>query len=68
MVAWLALNKNYWLSAICLGLAVATKQTAWFVSFYLILLFKTQGVKRLLTVLSIIAGVFVVTNLPFAIE
>jgi uncharacterized membrane protein len=69
MVAWLALNKNYWLSAICLGLAVATKQTAWFfVPFYLILLFKTQGVKRLLTVLSIIAGVFVVTNLPFAMN
>jgi hypothetical protein len=40
MVAWLAINKNLWLSAICMGLAVATKQTAWFfVPFYLILLF-----------------------------
>ena len=69
MVAWLALNKNYWLSAICMGLAVATKQTAWFfVPFYLILLFKIQGVKRLLTGLSIVAGVFVVTNLSFVIN
>ena len=69
MVAWLALNKNYWLCAICMGLAVATKQTAWFfVPFYLILLFKIQGVKRLLTGLSIVAGVFVVTNLSFVIN
>jgi len=47
MVAWLALNKNYWLSAICLGLAVATKQTAWFfIPFYLILSFLTEYPNR----------------------
>jgi hypothetical protein len=68
LVAWLALNRNLWLSAICMGLAVATKQTAWFLlPFYLILLFKTQGVKKLLTVLAIIAGIFIITNLPFVI-
>ena len=68
LVAWLALNRNLWLSAICMGLAVATKQTAWFfIPFYLILLFRTQGVKKLLAVLSIIAGIFIITNLPFVI-
>jgi len=67
MVAWLALNRNLWLSAICMGIAVATKQTAWFfVPFYLILLFKTYGVKKLFAGIALIAGIFVITNLPFA--
>ena len=68
LVAWLALNRNLWLSAICMGLAVTTKQTAWFfLPFYFILLFRTQGVKRQLIVLSIISGLFFVTNLPFIV-
>ena len=68
VVAWLALNRNLWLSAICMGLAVATKQTAWFfIPFYLVLLLRTQGVKKLLAVSSIIAGIFIFTNLPFVI-
>jgi hypothetical protein len=69
MVAWLAINKNLWLSAICMGLAVATKQTAWFfLPFYFILVFKAQGVKKLMAVLFLVAGIFVVTNLPFVIN
>jgi hypothetical protein len=68
LIAWLALNRNMWLSAISMGLAVATRQTAWFfLPFYLILVFRTLGTKKLLTVLSIIAGLFLVTNLPFII-
>ncbi len=48
MVAWLALNRNLWLSVICMGIAVATKQTAWFfVPFYLILLAKTYGLQKI---------------------
>jgi uncharacterized membrane protein len=50
-----------------MGIAVATKQTAWFfVPFYLILLFKTYGVKKLFAGIALIAGIFVITNLPFA--
>jgi hypothetical protein len=68
MVAWLALNRHWWLSVICMGIAVATKQTAWFfVPFYLILLFKTYGVKKMFSAVGLIAAIFVVTNLPFAI-
>jgi uncharacterized membrane protein len=68
LVAWLALNRNLWLSVICMGLAVTTKQTAWFfLPFYLILLFKTQGIKKLLIVLSTISGIFLISNLPFII-
>ena len=68
MVAWLALNRNLWLSAICMGIAVATKQTAWFfVPFYLILMAKTYGLKKLSVGAALILGIFVVTNLPFAV-
>ncbi len=69
LVAWLALNRNLWLSAVFMGLAVADKQIAWFfLPFYLILLFQTRGMKNLLFVLLIIAGIFAVTNLPFAVN
>ncbi len=68
MVAWLALNRNLWLSAICMGIAIATKQTAWFfIPFYLILLVRTQGIKKLLIGLSVISGIFIIANLPFVI-
>ena len=68
LVTWLALNRNLWLSAIFMGLAVTTKQTAWFfLPFYLILLFRTQGVKKLFIVLFIIGGLFFFTNLPFIV-
>jgi uncharacterized membrane protein len=51
-----------------MGLAVTTKQTAWFfLPFYLILLFRTQGVKKLFIVLFIIGGLFFFTNLPFIV-
>jgi uncharacterized membrane protein len=68
MVAWLALNRNMWLSAICMGLAVTTKQTAWFfLPFYLILMLKTFGFKKCLAPVAIIVGIFIATNLPFII-
>jgi hypothetical protein len=68
LVAWLSLKRNFWLSTICMGLAVTTKQTAWFfLPFYLILLFRMQGMKKMLVVLSVIAGVFLITNLPFIV-
>ena len=68
LIAWLALNRNLWVSVICMGIAITTKQTAWFfLPFYLILLFKTHGTKNLLVGTSVIAAIFVVTNLPFAL-
>ena len=60
--------KKMGVAAIIVGLAVATKQTAWFfVPFYLVLLLRTQGVKKLLVVLSVIGCIFNITNLPFII-
>ena len=69
LVSWMALNKNLWLSAIFMGLAVADKQIAWFfLPFYLILLFRTRGIKNMVFMLLIIAGIFAATNLPFAVS
>ncbi|HXY74445.1 MAG TPA: glycosyltransferase 87 family protein, partial [Dehalococcoidales bacterium] len=63
IVAWLSLKKNFWLSAIFMGLAVATKQTAWFMlPFYLILAWHYWGAKKLFANIGIIAGVFFVLN------
>ena len=63
LIAWIALGENNWLSAIFMGLAVATKQTAWFfLLFYLILLWRTGKQKTLAATIGIIAAVFVVTN------
>jgi hypothetical protein len=68
LIAWLALDRNFRLSVICMGVAVTTKQTAWFfLPFYLILLFRTYGTKKLLAGMSVIAAIFVITNFPFAI-
>ncbi len=68
MVAWLSLDRNRWVSLVFMGLAVATKQTAWFVlPFYLILFFKTYGWRQVTAGLGIIGGAFVLLNAPFAI-
>jgi uncharacterized membrane protein len=68
LIAWLALNRNMWVSAICMGLAAATKQTVWFfLPFYLILAYRALGMKKAALAAGIIAGVFLAVNLPFII-
>jgi hypothetical protein len=66
LLAWVLPKKNLWLSALFMGIAVATKQVVWFfMPFYLILIFRTMNLKRMLAVFSIVAGVFLVFNFPF---
>lgn len=68
LVAWLAVNRNNWVSAIFMGLAIATKQTAWFVlPFYLIYFYRMAKPRQLPAVFGIIAGIFTAFNLPFII-
>ena len=44
LLAWVLPRKNLWLSALFMGLAVATKQTAWFfLPFYLIMVLLPRG-------------------------
>ena len=68
LVAWLSLGRRNLVSALFMGLAVATKQTAWFVlPFYLILLYRTSGARPVPVAAGIIAAVFAAANLPFII-
>lgn len=63
LIAWISLGENNWLSAIFMGLAVATKQTAWFfLPFYVILLWYKSRPKTVAITIGIIAAVFAITN------
>ena len=68
LIAWVSLGRNQLLSSITMGLAVATKQTAWFfLPFYLILLWHKSGMGSFLKASSIIAGIFLLINAYFII-
>jgi uncharacterized membrane protein len=65
LLAWVFLPRNLCFSALCLGIAAAVKQTAWFfIPFYLILVFRTEGGRKLLESFGIVAVTFLVLNLP----
>jgi uncharacterized membrane protein len=65
VLAWF-LRERRWSSALILGLALATKQTAWFfIPFYAILLFRQYGFKETVYRLTIAGCIFLVCNLPF---
>ena len=67
VMAWFLRNRR-WSSAIFLGVALATKQTAWFfVPFYAILLFRQYGLKETLYRLTIAGSLFFAFNLPFIV-
>jgi hypothetical protein len=69
LIAWITLGENNWVSAIFMGLAVATKQTAWFfLPFYLILLWQKSRPKVVAITIGIIAAVFLATNGYFIIK
>jgi hypothetical protein len=63
LIAWLTIGRNTWISAIFMGIAVATKQTAWFfLPFYLIFLWRVTGIKYAGSALGIIALIFILFN------
>jgi hypothetical protein len=67
-LGWILPKRNLWLSALFMAIAVAIKQVAWFVlPFYLVLIFRTIGLKQAATSLFIVIGVFLATNLPFIV-
>jgi hypothetical protein len=69
LLAWVLPKKNLWLSALFMGIAIITKQVAWFfLPFYFILLFQTMGIRRLLPVLGIVGGIFLASNIPFIVS
>ena len=69
LLGWVLARKHPYPSAAFMGMAVAIKQTAWFLMpFYLVLLLRTIGMRRTIAAGSLIAGVFVAANLPFMIR
>jgi hypothetical protein len=69
LLAFMLAKHKFWLSAIFMGIAVATKQTAWFfLPFYLIIIFKNASLSKFGYAVLIIAGVFSAFNLPFMIS
>jgi len=69
LVGWLTLRKNFWVSASFMGLAVASKQLAWFfLPFYLVLLLRTFGLKKCLQAVAVVGGSFLIINLAFIVD
>ncbi len=65
VMAWFLRNRR-WGSALFLGLAIASKQTTWYLlPFYAILIFRQYGFKETLYRLSIAGSLFFAFNLPF---
>jgi hypothetical protein len=63
LIAWITLGENNWLSALFMGLAVATKQTAWFfLPFYFILSWRISGFKAAAMWAGIILAIFFIIN------
>jgi len=68
LMAWLLYRNNLLLSAIFMGIAIATKQIAWFLfPFYLILILRTKGLKNAAAIGAIAGGVFLAFNLYYII-
>ena len=65
ILAWLQ-RDHRWRSALLLGLALASKQIAWFfIPFYVILIWRTQGRKEALWRTLIAGSLMLAINLPF---
>ena len=69
LLAWVLYRRNLWVSAIFMAIAVATKQTTWFfLPFYLVIIFRSMGWRKVLAVAGIIGGVFVAANAWFFVS
>ncbi len=65
VMVWLLRDKR-WASSIFLGLALASKQTAWFfIPFYAIMVYRQYGFKEAIYRLLIAGGLGLAINLPF---
>ncbi|GAC1360599.1 MAG: hypothetical protein NVSMB44_12530 [Ktedonobacteraceae bacterium] len=65
VLAWLR-REQRWSSALLLGLALASKQIAWFfIPFYIILIWRTQGGREACWRICIAGSLMLAINLPF---
>jgi hypothetical protein len=69
LLGWVLFRKNFWASAVFMGIAMSAKQTAFFlVPFYLVLMFRTFGIKKTVLVAGTMACIFLASNLPFIVR
>lgn len=69
LLAWVLPRRNLWLSALFMGVAVATKQVAWFfLPFYFVWIFRDTGLKPAMLSIATVSGVFLVVNAPFILR
>jgi hypothetical protein len=67
-IAWIFVESR-WLSPIAVGLAVASRQPAWFAApFYLVGIWKRDGRAEAIRRAAIVAAVALLPNLPFMID
>jgi hypothetical protein len=68
LLAWILLAERPWICALLVGVAVATKQTAWFYApFVVIRIWQEHDTRRSLGALGVIGAIFLAVNLPFVI-
>jgi len=66
LLAWVLFRRNLWVSAMFMAIAVSTKQITWFLlPFYLVVIFRTMGWRRLLGAAGIVLGIFAAANVWF---
>ncbi len=66
LLSWVLWKKQWQASAILMGIAISIKQVCWvYMLFYLILIFREMGLRRLLKTIFVTGGIFLALNLPF---
>jgi len=69
LLSWMLLPRNIWVSAAFMGLAVISKQLAWFfIPFYLILLLRRFGWQKSLQLGGVVGGIFILANIPYIVS
>jgi len=69
LLSWILYRKNLWVSAIFMGLAIATKQVIWFfLPFYLILILREKGLRKSILIATLCAVIFFVFNGAYIIN
>jgi len=69
LLGWILIKKQWWLSAVFIGAALAVKQVTWFIMpFYLILAWRTAGVRRLSWSALISLVIFLGFNIVYIID
>jgi len=67
VIAWMYRDRKW--AAVPLGIAIATKQIAWFFApFWIIAVITERGWRAAARDTAIVAGIFVLTNLPFIVH